>query len=319
MIRARDTELRRVRVTAIGHPAVDVRSYDLVAADGRALPPFTPGAHLDVHLHNGSLRQYSLCSDPRVRDRYRIAVKREVAGRGGSASMHEDVEEGSVLAIAGPRNHFPLSARARHSLLIAGGIGITPIYAMIQALHAGRSDWSLHYCARSEAHAAFYEELRALAPGRVHTYFSEAPTLNPASLLHLQPAGGHVYCCGPQSLMHAVASAADHWSKGSVHFEWFSAPTQATAPNRPLQVKLERRGLTLLVPADRSILQVLREHGIDLPSACEGGICGTCETNVLSGVPEHRDLLLSQDERAAGRSMMICVSRADSDLLVLDV
>jgi ferredoxin-NADP reductase len=312
-------EVRLARVTAIRPVAVDVLCYELAAADRRPLAPFTPGAHIDVHAPSGQVRQYSLCSDPGQAARYAIAVKKEACGRGGSLSMHGNVEVGSALGIAGPRNFFPLAQDAGTSLFIAGGIGITPIYAMIQALAAAGRPWELHYGARSEAHAAFYPEIRALPHGRVVPWFSETPTLDARTLLAAAPDGTHLYCCGPDGLMKAVAAAAAHWPEGRVHFEYFAAPVTAWPANQPFEVVLERSALTLQVPADRSIVQVVREHGIDVQTACEEGVCGTCETRVLAGEPEHRDVLLSPAEKAASCSMMICVSRARSPKLTLDL
>jgi vanillate O-demethylase ferredoxin subunit len=312
-------ESRLVRIRSIRQVATDISSYELVPADGRPLPAFTAGAHIDVQVPNGMVRQYSLHGDPADRSVYRIAVKREAAGRGGSASLHAGAEVGSALGIVGPRNHFPLDARAKRHLFIAGGIGITPIHAMAQTLAARGEPWELHYCARTADHAAFYEELRALGGGIVTPHFSEVPTLDVVQLLREQPEGTHVYCCGPQGLMKAVEAAAAHWSAGSVHFEWFAAPATDWPANEDIEVELARTGTTLMVPAERSILQVVRESGIDVPCACEEGVCGTCETAVLQGEPQHRDLLLSPEERAANRTMMICVSRANSRRLVLDL
>jgi len=319
MLQDASLEQRLVRVAALRTAAIDTLCFDLAAADRRPLAPFTAGAHIDVHAPNGDVRQYSLCGDPRDTSHYRIAVKREIAGRGGSRSMHDDVEEGSALAILGPRNHFPLAADGTHALFIAGGIGITPIYAMIQAVHARGASWELHYCARSQAHAAFHQELVALGGTRVTPWFSEEPLLDARGLLRVVRGGTHVYCCGPAGLMTAVKDASAHWPAGSVHFEYFSAPARAHAPNRSFEVELRQSGLVLTVPPERTILQTAREHGIDVSSSCEEGVCGTCETRVLEGECEHRDLLLSDDERAANRSMMICVSRAKSPRLVLDL
>jgi vanillate O-demethylase ferredoxin subunit len=265
------------------------------------------------------VRQYSLCGDLRVVNRYSIAVKKEADGRGGSTSMLDDVEAGTVLAIGTPRNYFELVPHAQSTLLIAGGIGITPIYAMAQALtHAG-SEWQLHYCARSAAHAAFHRELLALGPGRVVTHFSETPVLDVNSLLAAQAPGTHVYCCGPVGLMSAVKAAAAGWDEAHVHFEWFAAPAIDHAQDRAFEVELARAGLVLGVPVGRTILEVVRENGIDVPSACEEGVCGTCETRLIGGEPDHRDLLLTAEERAANRSIMVCVSRARSPRLVLDL
>jgi ferredoxin-NADP reductase len=314
-----DHELRRVRVTAIRDVAVDVRAYELVSADGRPLPPWTPGSHVDVHVPTGLVRQYSLCSDPAVKEGYRIAVKKEQAGRGGSLSMHEDVELGSVLAIGVPRNYFPLALDATPSLLIAGGIGITPIYAMVRSLAAAGRPWTLHYCARSETHAAFHDELHALAPRSVVRHFSEVPVLEVAPLLGAQRPDVHVYCCGPVGLMAAVKEATANRDAERVHFEWFAAPAVDRSRDQAFEVELARSGIVANVPADRTILQVVRECGIDAPSSCEEGVCGTCETRLLAGDGDHRDLLLTPEERAQNRSIMICVSRARSKRLVLDL
>jgi ferredoxin-NADP reductase len=315
-----DQELRRVRVAAVRDVAVDIRSYELVAADGRPLPAWTPGSHIDVHVPAGLVRQYSLCGDPALGDRYRIAVKKEAAGRGGSLSMHEDVEADDVLAIGLPRNYFPFVTDAARSLLIAGGIGITPIYAMVHALaRNGDQAWTLHYCARSAAHAAFCEELRHLAPGRLVEHFSEAPVLDVASLLAEVEPDVHVYCCGPVGLMSAVKGACASRDPKRVHFEWFAAPPVDHSRDQAFEIELARSGIVATVPADRTILQVVRECGVDAPSACEEGVCGTCESVLLSGDADHRDLLLSADEREQNHSIMICVSRARSKRLVLDL
>jgi len=319
MLQDASLEQRLVRVVTIRRAAVDTLRFDLEAADRRPLLPFTPGAHIDVHAPSGQVRQYSLCGDARDASRYSIAVKREAGGRGGSRSMHDTVEEGSALGIVGPRNHFPLAADASHSLFIAGGIGITPVYSMIRSLDAGARSWELHYCARSEAHAAFHAELAGLGHERVFPYFSEQPLLDVRTLLATVRDDTHVYCCGPASLMSAVKETSARWPAGRVHFEWFSAPEQAPSQNHPFEVELRRSGRILAVPSDRSILQVVREHGIDVSSCCEEGVCGTCETRVLGGECDHRDLLLSDHEHAEGASMMICVSRARSPRIVLDL
>lgn len=312
-------ESRLVKVRAIRAVATDINSYELVAADGRPLPAFTAGAHVDVHAPNGMIRQYSLHGDPADRSAYRIAVKRESSGRGGSMSVHDAIEVGSSLGIVGPRNHFPLARDASRHVFIAGGIGITPIRAMIQSVAARGEEWHLHYCARTSDHAAFFDELKSIDARRVTPHFSEVPTLDVADLLRVPADGVHVYCCGPQGLMQAVESATAHWPRGQVHFEWFAAPKGQWPANRPIEIQLARSGAIYLVPADDSILHVLRENGIHVPCACEEGVCGTCETAVLEGEPQHRDLLLSPEERAAGRTMMICVSRANSQRLVLDL
>lgn len=314
-----EDESRLLRVSAVRQVALEVAAFDMVAADGRELAPFTPGAHIDVHLPGGLIRQYSLCSDASDTGHYTVAVKKESTGRGGSLAMHERIEEGSSIAIAGPRNLFALSEDARHSVFIAGGIGITPILSMIRWLAAHGQSWELHYCARSAQHAAFYRELCELGADRVHAYFSELPLLDVRALLAEPQAGSHVYCCGPEGLMKAVKEASNGWNPAQVHFEWFAAPDVAHAPNQAFEIELKQSGRVLSVPPDQSILQVLQGAGIAVPSACEEGVCGTCETRVLAGEVDHRDLLLSEPERAANRSMMVCVSRACSARIVLDL
>jgi vanillate O-demethylase ferredoxin subunit len=312
-------ELRRVRVVEVRDVAIDTRAYELASADGRPLPRYAAGAHIDVHVPSGVVRQYSLCGDIDAHDRYRIAVKKEADGRGGSISMHEDAEVDSFLAIGAPKNYFPLVQKARSNLLIAGGIGITPIYAMAQTLEREQRDWTLHYCARSPAHAAFLDELEALAPQRVNAHLSEAPVLDVAHLLDAQSNDVHVYCCGPIGLMSAVKAATAGWDEARVHFEWFAAPAVDHAQDQSFEVELARSRIVLTVPGDRTILDVVREAGIDVPSSCEEGVCGTCETKLLAGEADHRDLLLSAKERDENKSMMICCSRARSKRLVLDL
>jgi vanillate O-demethylase ferredoxin subunit len=312
-------DVRLARVASVRPIAIDVLRMELEPADRRPFAPYAPGAHIDVTTPGGPVRQYSLCGAPAQPRRYAIAVKLERDGRGGSRSMHGAVEEGGALAFSGPRNHFPLVPGEGSSLFVAGGIGITPIYAMVQSLAAAGRPWELHYCARSRGHAAFCGELEALPGGRLLPWFSETPLLDVASLLREARGDTDLYCCGPAPLMEAVRAAAARWPAERVHFEYFAAPAVAWPANQPFEVELARSGGVVAIPHDRTILQALRGHGIDVPSACEEGVCGTCETRVLAGEPEHRDVLLSPAERAAGRSMMVCVSRSKSPRLVLDL
>jgi len=314
-------ELRLAQVREIRELARDILGFELVARDGRPLPPFTAGAHVDVHTPSGKVRQYSLCGDPANRDSYLIAVKREKDGRGGSLSMHARIEEGSTLAIQCPRNHFPLADAAESSLFVAGGIGITPIVAMVHTLAAAGRPWTLHYCARSADHAAFLSEIGALPGGTVHTHFSELPILDVRGLLEPILPGRHLYICGPAGLMDAALKASTHWPVEHVHHEYFAAPPPVATSAAPtaFELHLARSGGTLTVPAERSIVQALREYGVHLPTACEEGVCGTCEVAVLDGLPEHRDFILSGEERTANRTLMACVSRARSARLVLDL
>jgi ferredoxin-NADP reductase len=312
-------DLRRVRVAAVGHPATDIITFDLCEADGRPLEPFSPGAHIDVQIPGGPVRQYSLCGSAVASGPYTIAVKKEPESRGGSSGMHERISEGALLSIGGPRNLFPLAPGDHPNLFIAGGIGITPITAMITELHKANRDWTLHYCARSHEHAAFHRELEMLSRDRVHTYFSAEPILDVGELIGRQSANTHVYCCGPKPLMNAVADATSSWLRKQVHFEWFSVPANSSDANTTFEVELTRSGVVLAVPPDRTILQVLRDNGHYVNCACEEGVCGTCETRVISGEPEHRDALLSPEERAANDTMMVCVSRAKGRRIALDL
>lgn len=313
--------LRLVRVAAMHEVATDVVQFDLHAADGRPLPPFAAGAHIDVHTPAGLVRQYSLCGVPGNADHYTIAVKHEREGRGGSASLHGNVEIGSALGISVPRNHFPLVPEAGHSILVAGGIGITPILAMIETLQREGSSWELHYCARSAGHAAFHAELALRYPERVTCYFSEAPILPVHEIVDRMAVlddNTHLYCCGPAGLMRAVEAAAPAEAAARVHFEWFAAP-QADSPNQPFELEVVSSGEVLPVSAEESALEVLRAHGIDIQSSCEEGVCGTCEVRVLAGNIDHRDLLLSDAERQSNQCMMVCVSRARGERIVLDL
>jgi ferredoxin-NADP reductase len=312
-------DVRLARVAAVRPVAIDILRFELEPGDRRPFAPFGAGAHIDVTTPAGPVRQYSLCGDPAQPRRYAIAVKREREGRGGSASLHEGVEEGSALAFSGPRNLFPLAGGSGPSLLIAGGIGITPIFAMAQALATAGRAWELHYCARSREHAAFVDELAALPGGRLVTWFSEKPLLDARALLQEVRAETDVYCCGPAPLMQAVKEASAHWPSERVHFEYFAAPAIDWPANQPFEVELARSGEVLPVPRDRTLLQALRAHGVDVPSACEEGVCGTCEVRVCAGEPEHRDMLLTDAEKAAGKTMMVCVSRSRSPRLVLDL
>ncbi|WP_349605883.1 PDR/VanB family oxidoreductase [Cupriavidus sp. DF5525] len=315
-------ELRLVKVAAKHEVATDIVQFDLCAADGRPLPPFAAGAHIDVHTPSGLVRQYSLCGLPGNTERYKIAVKHERGGRGGSASLHGNVEVGSALGISAPRNHFPLADDAAHTIFVAGGIGITPILAMISSLELAGKSWELHYCARSERHAAYHAELMERHPDSVTEYFSETPTFpvqEVVSKMAASQANVHMYCCGPAGLMHAVEAATPETIASRVHFEWFAAPQGAGTPNEPFEIQLASNGKVFPVSAEETALEVLRAHGIDIPSSCEEGVCGTCEVRVLSGCIEHRDVLLSEAERQSNKCMMTCVSRGQRERIVLDL
>lgn len=300
-----------------------IAGFELVPADDAPLPPFAAGAHIDVALPNGLVRQYSLCNPPGQVGAYEIGVLLAPAGRGGSASAHQDIAEGDIVRIGVPRNHFPLVPAAR-SLLFAGGIGITPLLSMAWALHRGGADFALHYCMRRRAGAAYLERLAdaPFAP-RVHCHPDDEPAhrLDAATLLAAPTPGTHLYVCGPQGFMdHVIATARAHgWPDDHLHFEYFAAPApQADAPAGSFEVCVPSRGVVAHVPPDRSVAQTLLAHGVPVALSCEQGICGSCLMRVLEGQPEHRDLFLSDAEKAANDRILPCCSRARGGRLVID-
>ena len=310
-----------LRVARVHDVAQGIRSFELVQPDGSELPPFTPGAHVKVQTPGGALRKYSLCNDPAERDRYVITVKRDDAGQGGSISMHEDVEEGDTLPTSVPDNAFPLVDPAKGYLFIAGGIGITPILSMIRSFgELPPAPWKLFYLTRSPATSAFLDELgRPELKKQVRIHHDEG---DPARTFDLWPAlekpnTAHVYCCGPRPLMEAVRDMTGHWSPAHVHFESFNEGGGVRPDDQPFKVRLARSGVDYEVPVGQSILSVLREHGCDTASSCESGTCGTCRTGLLAGEADHRDMVLMPEEME--RQIMICVSRAKSAELVLDL
>lgn len=316
----------RVKVSRTRQEAAGIQSYFLVSEDGRQLPGFTPGSHIDVHIPGGPVRQYSLCNAASDHDGYLIAVQRDPSSRGGSIAMHEQVAVGSVLEISAPRNHFPL-VEAQHSLLIAGGIGITPIIAMAEQLAQGGANFELHYCARSEAHAAFLNRIRRSGYGdRAHLHFSDglpSTRLNLDALFDSTPYGTHVYVCGPAALTEAVLAIAVSrgWNQEALHREYFAniQPQDTSDSAKEFNVKLASTGKTFCIPAGKSVYEVLSVNGIEIPVSCESGVCGTCLTRVLEGTPDHRDVFLTEQERAQNDQFTPCCSRAHSNLLVLDL
>ncbi|WP_245965908.1 PDR/VanB family oxidoreductase [Pseudorhodoferax soli] len=309
-----------VRVEAVRREAQDVHSYELRRPDGAALPPFEAGAHIDLHLAEGLVRSYSLTNAQTERQRYVVAVGRQADGRGGSRFVHERLQVGTVLPIGLPRNHFALREDAAHSVLIAGGIGITPLRAMHARLAQLGRTWELHYACRRSDRAAFARELQALAPHRVHLHFGDAAggRLDIARTVQAAPAGAHFYCCGPQAMLQAFEQATAGLPAERVHLERF-APLQPAAAQGSFVVELVRSGRRLTVAAGTTILDTLLAHGVDAPYSCMQGICGACETRVLGGVPEHRDSVLGEAECSANQSMMVCCSGARSPVLWLDL
>jgi ferredoxin-NADP reductase len=286
----------------------------MTSADGGQLPEWTPGAHVDLHLPCGLVRQYSLCGDPAERGRWRVAVLREPAGRGGSACVHDDLVPGDELAAAGPRNNFPL-VDATEYLFLAGGIGITPILPMLAQVTRRGRPWRLAYGGRTRASMAFLPELAAYGD-RVTIWPQDERGLLPLDDLLPGSPGTAVYCCGPEPLLRAVE---DRCAPGTLHLERFAPKEPVSTLDDPFEVELASCGTVIGVPAGVSVLAALRDAGVEVLSSCEEGTCGTCETAVLDGVPEHRDSVLTPAERDAADIMMICVSRARTPRLVLDL
>jgi len=295
-------------------PVTDtVRVFTLRHPRRAHLPLPTPGSHVDLHLPSGQKRQYSLCGDPNDDTIYRIAVKREDNGRGASRWIHENLSVGCVIPTSAPRNNFPL-APAEHHVLIAGGIGITPILPMARQLAGHNAPFELHYCAHDARSAPFLSELREICgPRRLSTYFSLASggpvgRLDVEALLKTATPGAHVYCCGPQRLTRAFRAAANNWPQSYVHCEVFKPTLDENFVPEPFDLKLASTGEVLRVPANKSALDVLRAHGVALPSSCEFGICGSCACRYTDGTVIHRDSVL--DITARQEQMILCVSRA---------
>lgn len=306
-------------VEKVGTPADGVRELVLRAPAGTELPSWAPGAHIDV-MAGGFTRQYSLCGDPRDRSVWRVAVLRESDGRGGSAYLHDAVHEGGLVRVRGPRNHFPLSPAPRY-VFIAGGIGVTPLLPMIAAAQQAGAQWLLAYGGRTRASMAYAEELRAMYGEQVQLLPQDETGLLPLDELLGEPAADTlVYCCGPEALLLAVEHRCAGWPPGSLHVERF-APKEHGEPQRhdSFEVELASSGRIVTVPPERSILSVLEEAGVDILSSCTEGTCGTCETGVLAGEVDHRDSLLTDEERAANDVMFVCVSRAACSRLILDL
>lgn len=311
-----------VLVADVRAEAKDVVTLELRAIGGGELPAFSAGAHLDLHLPNGLVRNYSLTNDWRERDRYVIGVGRAADSRGGSSYVHSNVRAGDQLKVSPPRNNFPLDESSASFLFIAGGIGITPIMAMIRWCVANQKPWRLIYASRSRQRTAFYEELRALGADRSHFHFDDeaGQVLDVAQVVSGWTEGESVYCCGPAPLMEAVEGLTGHLPSGTVRFEWFTVPeSDEPRESNSFTVKLARSGVEFEVPEHKSILEVLEEHGFEIPFSCREGLCGTCVTNVCEGEPDHRDYVLSDEERDSGKMMTICCSRSKSPSLTLDL
>jgi ferredoxin-NADP reductase len=300
--------------------AADVVAITLADPAGGALPAWTPGAHIDLVLDESVTRQYSLCGAPQDRGSWRVGVLRAPDSKGGSRLVHDALREGSTVRVRGPRNHFTLVDAPRY-LFIAGGIGITPLLPMIASVERRGAEWTLVYGGRERASMAFLDDLAGYGE-RVRLWpQDEQGVLDLPAILGTPRPETVVYCCGPEGLLSAVEGQCAGWPAGSLHVERFSPkPVDPAAPaDAPFELVLQRSGITDVVPADKSILEVVEQHGLSVLSSCRIGTCGTCEQAVLSGDLDHRDSVLTEEDREAGEYVMICVSRCSSDRLVLDL
>ncbi|MFI7484102.1 PDR/VanB family oxidoreductase [Kocuria sp. M1R5S2] len=317
-----DESVRRVlRVHQKSWEAEGITSITLVDPSGRSLPTWQPGAHLSLHLPNGLVREYSLCSDPQDTRTWTVAVLRTADSRGGSSHIHDQLPVGALVEVEGPRNAFHLDEGSTY-YLIAGGIGVTPIISMVRALQARGADWSVLYTGRSRAGMAFLEEFATLPRERVHIHINdeEGCLADIPGLVRAQDPRTLVYCCGPGPLMDAVSEAIEDPTR--LRLERFKAPTPVVDPDAVesgFEVVVQSSGQQIPVGPEESVLEALEEAGVEVAKSCTEGICGTCETRVLCGEVDHRDFLLSPEEHEAQGTMMICVSRSRSPQLVLDL
>lgn len=308
-----------LRIISATWEAPNIISYELRPPEGGELPAFTAGAHIDITLPNGLVRSYSLLNPQSERHRYVIAVQKDRASRGGSKWVHENFRAGDLVTVNGPRNNFPLDEAAEKSVLIAGGIGITPILSMVERLGAIGRDWELVYCSRKRGGTAFLERLQGKPQVRFN--FDEEPggrMLDIAAVVKAAPPQAHLYCCGPLPMLEAFEQATKDLPRERVHVEYFTAKAPP-AVEGGFTIVLAKSGLTLSVAPGKTILDTLRDNGFDTPFSCTEGVCGTCETRVLEGVPDHRDLILTEAERASNKTILICCSGSKSDKLVLDL
>ena len=318
-----------LKVTQVKDLTPTIKMFELVAADGGQLPAFQAGAHIDISTPNG-VRSYSLANDPKERHRYVTAILKEHGGRGGSRWMHENLKVGDVIKSTEPIQNFPLVESAPKSLLLGGGIGITPLLAMSHRLKDIGGDFHLYYCTRAAADTAFYDEVKALLGDRVTFYHDggdPSKGINLKQVFASRPHAAHLYVCGPAGLLRAVRDATSHWPESSVHFELFASSlsdeeraVNAAKVNAPFEIQLAQSGETFTVPADRTILDVLLDNGYGLPYACEDGWCGACTIGLVSGKADHRDEFLSDADKKANNKIQVCVSRAlPGEKLVLDM
>jgi len=317
------TGLIDARLTKIEDVARDTKLYTFGRAEGGALPAYKPGAHIDLHLPNGLLRQFSLVVPNDDPASYVVGVKRDENSRGGSRYIIDEMRVGDQIKISAPRNNFPLIENAEHVVLIAGGIGITPIWCMTQQLIALKRPWTLHYSCRSRADMAFLETLQTLDAQAVHLHFddeADGKFIDLAAAIAAAPENAHFYCCGPNPMLKAFEAAAAGRPRSNVHVEYFTAKEEAKADELGgFWVELARSGEEYYIPPGKKVLEVLFDSGVDVDYSCELGICGACETRVISGEPVHHDAVLSEEEQATNEKVMICCCGCKTERLVLDM
>lgn len=315
----------RARVARKESIALDITLFELVHGEGMALPAFSAGAHINVQVPGGLTRQYSLCNDPAEVHRYQIAVLKDAKGRGGSRAMHEQLREGEEIVISAPRNHFEIVTEAQTNVLLAGGIGITPLLCMAERLSAIGRPFELHYCTRSEDRTAFRDRIAASRYARqVRFYFDDdafGRRIDLAAVLQKPVPGTHLYTCGPRGFMDAVLSTArqNNWTECQLHHEFFDAQTARHGSDVGFEVQLASSGRVIRVEPQQTVIVALSAHGVEIPVSCEQGVCGTCLTRVLAGLPDHQDFFLTPQEQSANDQFLPCCSRAKSPRLVLDL
>jgi tetrachlorobenzoquinone reductase len=319
----RTTGLIDVRLAAVETVARDTKVYTFKRPDGGKLPPYEPGAHIDIHLPNGLMRQFSLLNPEADPDKYVVGIKLDAESRGGSRYIFERLTIGDTLKISAPRNNFPLVENSEPVVLFAGGIGITPIWCMVQKLSAQQRPWKLYYSCRSRADMAFLSTLEKFSPDSVHLHFDEEAAgkfLDIAAVVSTAPANAHFYCCGPNPMLTAFEAATASRPRAQVHLEYFTPKAEIEANTLGgFWVELARSGEEYFIPEGRKVLEVLYEAGVDVDYSCELGICGECITRVISGIPIHHDSVLSEEEQASNEKVMICCCGSKTERLVLDM
>jgi vanillate O-demethylase ferredoxin subunit len=299
--------------------------FELVDADGKDLPAFTAGAHIDVHLPSGLMRQYSLCNPASETGRYQIGVLNELESRGGSKDMHENVREGDVLTISEPRNQFELCPVAEKSLLLAGGIGVTPLLCMAETLSDQKAEFEMHYCTRTKKSTAFMDRLnRSRYASRVFHHFDdggEDQSFDMKAVLSKFDDTKHLYVCGPQGFMDAILNTARQigWKEDNLHYEFFSAQDLSEDGDAAFDLELRKTGKIITVAKDQTVVEALEAIGIEIEVSCEQGLCGTCELRVVAGTPDHRDVYLTAEEQALNQTFMPCCSRSKTPKLIVDL